>query len=36
MFTLENVLDGKKTETLIGGREGSWNKNALGVNISKN
>ena len=38
MFTLDNVLDGKKTENLIGrGREGGcWNKNVLGGKILKN
>ena len=34
MFTLENVLDGKKTENSIG--RGAWNKNVLGGKISKN
>ena len=40
MFTLENVLDGKKTGNLIGegggGEVGGWNKNVLGGKISKN
>ena len=42
MFTLENVLDGKKTGNLIGGgggwgvEGGGWNKNVLGGKISKN